>query len=334
MGIFDKRIAFKPFEYPDVIKFADAMANSFWTHREWSFRQDLHDFKTQLSPAEQRMIRRTTLAVAQIEVSVKTFWGDIYTVFPKPEFNILGTTFAESECRHSMAYSKMIEVLGLNEQFEEILEVECIKGRIDYLSKYLKNARSKDKKKYVMTLSLFSMFIENVSLFSQFYIFKKFNKERKILRDMDNVTQATQREEVLHYEAGAFLINEVKKEKPEWFTEKFYKKMRRAAKKAYKAELKILDWIFEDVETDVISKQEVISFVESRFNDSLRALGCEELFDVDEEQKALSFWYDVELEGEMHVDFFDKKSSNYARHNKAFTLDAFANFDQKRVFVR
>ena len=41
------------------------------------------------------------LAISQIEVAVKSFWGEIFiSKMPKPEIGSVGATFAESEVRH------------------------------------------------------------------------------------------------------------------------------------------------------------------------------------------------------------------------------------------
>lgn len=96
--IFKKRVEYKPFEYPEVQQFIDAMNKTFWVHSEVNFDADVQDFKTKLKPHEQECIKRNALAIAQVEVAVKPFWGDIHKVLPKPEFNNLGATFAESEC--------------------------------------------------------------------------------------------------------------------------------------------------------------------------------------------------------------------------------------------
>lgn len=97
MGIFDKRVSYKPFEYPEVLQFTDAMNKSFWVHSEVEFTADVQDFKSNLSPSEKEVVKRSLLGIAQVEVAVKTFWGDLYKYIPKPEFNGVGATFAESE---------------------------------------------------------------------------------------------------------------------------------------------------------------------------------------------------------------------------------------------
>ncbi len=59
MGIFDKRVAFKPFEYPDVIKFRDAIKHSRWDVEEFNFDSDAFDFNHKLAPQEREAIKRT-----------------------------------------------------------------------------------------------------------------------------------------------------------------------------------------------------------------------------------------------------------------------------------
>ena len=114
MSIFNKRVNFKPFEYPEVLSYVDAINHSYWIHTEWNFQSDIHDFHTKLDAKEKNAVKNTLLAISQIEVSVKAFWGKLYDRFPKPEFNAVGATFAESEVRHERAYSHLLEVLNLN----------------------------------------------------------------------------------------------------------------------------------------------------------------------------------------------------------------------------
>ena len=144
MGIFDKRENYKPFEYPEIMQFVDSMNKSFWVHSEVEFTADIQDFKANLSPIEKEAVKRALLGIAQVEVSVKTFWGDLYDLFPKPEFNGLGATFAECEFRHSEAYSRLLEVLGYNNEFENLLEVPIFKERNQVLKEYLSTIQKAD----------------------------------------------------------------------------------------------------------------------------------------------------------------------------------------------
>jgi ribonucleoside-diphosphate reductase beta chain len=141
MGIFDKRVAFKPFEYPEVLEYGDAISNSYWTHREWNFLGDIHDFHIKLDDKQRHAIKNALLAISQIEVSVKKFWAKLGDRFPKSEFDLTGISFGESERRHALAYSHLLEVLGFNNEFDQLLQNPVIQGRVDYLTKYLIGAQ-------------------------------------------------------------------------------------------------------------------------------------------------------------------------------------------------
>ena len=119
-NVFEKRLNLKPYEYPELYEYVPAIRHSYWIHTEFNFTSDVQDFKTKLNDAERSAIKNTMLAISQIEVSVKSFWGDIYHRIPKPEIGSVGATFAESEVRHADAYSHLLEILGLNADFEEI----------------------------------------------------------------------------------------------------------------------------------------------------------------------------------------------------------------------
>ena len=64
----------KPYEYPELLEYVDAIRHSYWIHTEFNFTSDIQDFKVNVSEQERNALKNTMLAIAQIEVSVKTFW--------------------------------------------------------------------------------------------------------------------------------------------------------------------------------------------------------------------------------------------------------------------
>jgi ribonucleoside-diphosphate reductase beta chain len=109
--IFKKRTNLKPYEYPELYEYVSAVRHSYWVHTEFNYTPDIQDFKVNINDAERHAIKHTMLAIAQIEVAVKSFWGDIYKKMPKPEIAAVGFTFAESEVRHMDAYAHLLEIL-------------------------------------------------------------------------------------------------------------------------------------------------------------------------------------------------------------------------------
>tara|TARA_R110000850_G_scaffold34024_1_gene92232 strand:- start:35052 stop:36086 length:1035 start_codon:yes stop_codon:yes gene_type:complete len=320
-NIFQKRINILPYEYPNLLQYKDAIRHSYWIESEFNFTTDINDYKIIISDKEREVIKRTMLAIAQIEVNVKTFWADMYKRMPITEIGDVGMTFAESEVRHKDAYAKLLRILGLEEEFRTVVEIPAIKDRISYLTKYLDGTRSKDNKMYTKSVLLFSLFIEHVSLFSQFLIMMSFNKEKNLFKGISNVVEATSKEEDIHGNFGAEIINIVKSENPEWFDEEFNNLIYSACNKAYKAECKVLDWIFENGELDFLSKETIKHFIMDRFNNSLSKIGMEEIFHPDIELLEKTMWFNVEITSTKEGDFFYKKSIDYNKKSKSITAD-------------
>jgi ribonucleoside-diphosphate reductase beta chain len=314
MSIFDKRVAVKPYEYEHLLDYMKAIRGTIWYIDEFKERldRDVNDYHNVLTKQERGVIKRALLAISQIEVSVKTFWGKVGDNLPKPEIYMVGYTFAMNEVIHQEAYSELLTRLGLEGEFAKALKEPVIQGRVDYLTKYIKGASENKQENYALNLLLFSAFIESCSLFSQFYIVKSFCQKKQKLKTIDNIIMATAKEEDVHFQFGAALINIIKKEYPEWFNEDFYAKIRRACKKAYEAELKIIDWIFKGEDLDFISRAEADLFIQDRFNKALEAIGMSPMFEVDVAQLGeTSKWFEEERVLDVRVDFFDVQSPNY-----------------------
>lgn len=317
MNIFKHRVEVKPYEYPEVMKFREAIRKSRWDIEEFNLESDAFQYKHDLNSIEQKLVTRALLAISQVEINVKTFWGDLYRNIPKTEFALVGATCAENEVVHFEAYQKLIEVLGLEGEFAKILEVPCIAGRIDYLSKYLKTAGDNSKERFSLHIALFSSFIENTSLFAQFAIPKIIYKEKQLLKEIDSVIDATMKEEIVHAKLGGYIINLIKKENPSWFGPEFEEKIIGACKKAFEAEVNIIEWMFDGQSLNYLKPENMIEFIKSRFNDSLEMIGIKPIFTIDSELlEPLQFMVEA-IYAYTRNDFFDTQSTNYTKFARA-----------------
>jgi ribonucleoside-diphosphate reductase beta chain len=319
--IFAKRQNLKPYEYPELYEYTNAIRHSYWIHTEFNYTSDVQDFHVNVNNVERSAIKNAMLAIAQIEVAVKTFWGDIYHKMPKPEIGAVGATFAESEVRHADAYAHLLEILGLNEEFKKIKDIPVIQERMSYLEKVIKLSRTQENKDYFQSVMLFSLFVEHVSLFSQFLIMMSFNKHRNLFKGMSNAVEATSKEEQIHGMFGIDVINIIKSEHPEWFDDDCRERVTQACLEAYEAESKIVDWIYEAGELPFLPAANVKEFIKHRFNNSLAAIGLERVFTVSDALLEETDWFDAEVIATKHVDFFNKRSINYNKRSASVTSD-------------
>ncbi len=318
-NIFSKRVNLKPYDYPNLNEYVDAIRHSYWVHTEFNYTSDIQDYKVHLNEKEKSAVERAMLAISQIEVAVKTFWADIYKRMPKPEIGNVGATFAESEVRHADAYSHLIQLLGLNGEFENLLEVPAIRRRIKYLEKSISNSKSVENRDYFESVVLFSMFVENVSLFSQFLVIMSFNKHKNVLKGISNAVEATSKEENIHAEFGFDLVNLIKSENPDWWTPELVEDLIIATKEAYDAESEIVNWIFEKGDLEFLTKSQTMEFIKHRFNVSLNSIGIDSIFEINEALLETTEWFDDEILTTKHTDFFNKRSINYSKKSKSIT---------------
>jgi ribonucleoside-diphosphate reductase beta chain len=316
--LFEEQLSRKPDLYPWANDFIETMHNGFWTDKEFSFKSDIQDFRVNLEKKEQEIIKKTMSAIGQIEVAVKKFWANLGNNLPHPSITDLGYVMANVEVIHNNAYERLLGELGLNHVFEENLKLDIIKNRVNYLKKYTNRVYTDQKKQYIYALILFTLFVENVSLFSQFYIVSWFNRFKNVLKDTDQQIKYTKSEEETHSMVGIKITNVLREEYPELFDEELEKKVLDEAQEAFKAESNIIDWIIGDYSDTSISAAHLKEFIKNRINESLKDIGFSQPFEIDNNLLEETFWFDEQLHGNNHADFFHSRPTEYIKSNQCF----------------
>lgn len=322
--IFEEQISRKPDHYPWTQEFIEAMHNGFWTHREFNFSSDIQDFRVNLTEQQKQIIIRALSTIGQLEISVKKFWAKLGDNLPHPSLNDLGYTMAHVEVIHGDAYERLLEVLGIDDNFEKILELDIIKGRVTYLRKHLHKFHYDNKKQFIYSLILFTLFVENIALFSQFYTINYFGRFLNLLKDTNKQVEYTSREENLHAMIGIKIINTIKQEYPELFDSELQNKIIYESKEAVKYEFEIIDWIINGYQDDCLNSEVLKEFIKFRLNDSLQQIGYNSIFDIDQKLLSKTNWFDEQILGNNMTDFFHSRPVEYSK--KAASFDAEALF--------
>jgi ribonucleoside-diphosphate reductase beta chain len=209
-------------------------------------------------------------------------------------------------------------VLGLEDVFEENLKLEWIEGRVKYLRKYTHKYYKDSKKQYLYAIILFTLFVENVSLFSQFYVINWFARFKNVLKDTDQQVKYTRNEENIHALVGIKIINTIRQEYPELFDEDLENKILLEAEEAFKSESKIVDWMINGIQEDGLTAPIVKEFIKNRINQSLVQIGFKKAFEVDSEIIKKTKWFEEELLGNNMTDFFHSRPVEYSKKNQSF----------------
>lgn len=321
--IFDEQLARKPDHYPWTQELIDAMWHGHWTPNEFNFQSDLQDFRTELTEAERVIVTRALSAIGQIEIAVKRFWSRLGDNLPHPSLTDLGLVMAGVEVIHNKAYEKLLDTLQMQDVFEENMKLDIIKGRVAYLRKYLDKSYKDQRKQYVYSLILFTLFVENVSLFSQFYIVLWFRRNRNVLKDTAQQVDYTKNEETLHAQAGVRIIQTIRGEHPELFDDELIARVADEAREAFKAESKIVDWMIGDYAAEGLSADVLKEYVKDRINISLNQIGFARAFDkVNPSLLDESLWMEEKVMGNSATDFFHQRPTEYAKSNAVYDEEA------------
>jgi ribonucleoside-diphosphate reductase beta chain len=318
--IFDEQISRKPDHYPWTSDFINTMHNGFWTDKEFNFQSDVQDFKVNMTDKERDMVTRSLSAIAQIEVAVKSFWAKLGENLPHPSLTDLGYVMANVEVIHNNAYERLLNVLEMEDIFEENMKLDIIQNRVKYLRKYNHKYYKDSKKQYVYALILFTLYVENVSLFSQFYTINYFNRFRNMLKDTAQQVAYTSREELLHAMCGIKIVNVIREEHPELFDEELTERIRSECIEAFKAESKIIEWSVNGYQSEFLTSDILKNFIKNRLNESLKQIGIKPVFDdVSSELLNKTIWFDEDVLGNTSTDFFHKRPTEYSKKDKSYS---------------
>ena len=311
MGLFDKRIEYKPFEYPDYYTEGWLkQAQAFWLHTEISMSGDLKDWNEKLNEKEKNLVGNILLGFAQTECAVSDYWTQkVVSWFPKHEIQQMAMMFGSQETIHAVAYSYLNETLGL-EDYKAFLHEPATAERFNNLVGY----EGRSPTGIAKSLAVFSAFAEGVSLYSAFAVLYSFQM-RNLLKGIGQQMKWSVRDESLHSKMGCKLFRDMCSENDQ-LLHLCREDIIKAAETMVTLEIKYIDKMFEAGEIDGIKSYDLIQFIKKRTNEKLVELGYIDLGSYFPFNKAAATnldWFYHLTGGHTHTDFFAIRSTDYSK---------------------
>ncbi len=325
MNIFEKGLHIDP-KYQHLEKYVHIMYRGFWTPAKYEkliAEVDVPHFNNILPTLDKEVIRRCILAVSIVEDKVKTYWSALALDIPQTIIGDVGGLFGQSEVTHRRSYHSLAECLGVS--LDDIDKYEALKGRVEYLTKYLQNdPKIIGKKRILKKLILFTSLVERCSLFTQFYILMSYAYNNRGLKTISALQESTAIEEVTHYNFGVDVINIIKSELPQLWDDYLVELVTDNIKVAYQSELNLIDWFFENGVPEHLTREEVVNFLNYNFNIVCKDLELDLHFEVDEELfEEKNSWFKKKVFMTTEPDFFADPVSGYASEDEEVDMDSF-----------
>ena len=311
MGLFDPRIEYKPFEYPEYYTEGWLkQAQAFWLHTEISMSGDVKDWNEKLTTSEKNLVGNILLGFAQTECAVSDYWTQkVVSWFPKHEIQQMAMMFGSQETIHAVAYSYLNETLGLND-FKGFLHESATADRINNLMVVDSNSRID----MARSLAIFSAFAEGVSLYSAFAVLYSFQL-RDLLKGIGQQMKWSVRDESLHSRMGCKLFNHMCSEDPT-LRSAVIEDVILAAETMIELEHKYIDKMFEMGDLENLKAEDLKNFIIKRTNEKLHELNYDYGFDYDAESARKLDWFYHLTGGHTHTDFFAIRPTDYSKANE------------------
>jgi len=223
--------------YPMKHKFAWEAYNvgnaNHWLPTEISMQKDIEQWKSNhvLSDDERKALK-TVLGFFTTADSIAA--NNVVLAFYKhitsPECRLYLLRQGYEEAIHTHAYQYIVESLGLEEGeiFNMYREVDAIYNKDSFVLGFnegifdpnFKTGTFESDQKFLENLCVFSLIMEGIFFYSSFAVIFGFQRQNKMVGSAEQI-QYIMRDESQHLNFGINLINTIKEEQPELWTEEF-----------------------------------------------------------------------------------------------------------------
>ena len=319
-GLMTDRDFYKPFSYPRAFEFYNEQQKMHWLPEEVPLHTDVSDWNHKLSTEEKHLLTQIFRFFTQGDVDVGKAYFDKYVpVFKLPELRMMMGAFANMESVHQHAYSLLLDTVGMPEaEYQAFHSFEEMQNKHNFINQFKIMEDVEGDEEFVSydrlqsiakSLAVYSGFTEGLQLFSSFAILMNFQRFNK-MKGMTTIVEWSIRDESLHVEAMTWLFREFIKENPWIWTDEFKKELYIICREMVDLEDHFIDLAFEQGGIEGLTAEEVKQYIRYIADRRLLQLGLKPNYGVKENPLE---WLDWILNGVSHDNFFEKRSTEYAK---------------------
>lgn len=314
-NLLEERIGYKPFGYPWAYEAWLMQERIHWLPEEVPMADDVKDWNTKLTAGEKNLLTQIFRFFTQSDVEVNNCYNRHYMqVFKPTEVLMMLTSFSNMETVHVAAYSHLLDTIGMPEvEYSAFMEYAEMKDKYDYLHGF----DMKNKHNVAMTMAVFGGFTEGLQLFASFAMLMNFPRFNK-MKGMGQIVTWSVRDETLHCQCIAKLFNTFVQENPEIWTPQLKQEIADACTKIVGMEDKFIDLAFEMGPVEGMTPDDVKQYIRYIADRRLRSLNLEPIYNI--EKNPLP-WMDLMLNADEHANFFEQRSTEYAKASTRGTWD-------------
>jgi len=302
--------------YAWALNLWDMMEANTWFPKEVDTTKDVLDYNKNLTDAEKRMYDLVwSQLISMDSFQTNNLADNINPYITAPEINALLARQAYEEANHSKSYAVMVEAICDNTDliYEMEKHDDVLRRKNAYISSVYEELAG-DVTEEKLVLAMFAnQILEGIYFYSGFTAIYALARAGRMLGSAQMI-RFIQRDEITHLLLFQNMINSVRKERPELFTDELKAKVRTMFEEAGKLEIEWGQYITQNqimgFTDDII--EEYIHFL---IDERLSAVGFEKMYNADH---PIQWVEDFSKFNEQKTNFFEGNVANYSKGSLSF----------------
>lgn len=316
---------YKPLEFPWAAELWEKHEAMHWMKNEVPMHEDVKDWEQKLTQGEKDLIAGILRFFTQGDIDVAAGYNRKFLPYfgGTPELAMMMSSFSAREAVHVDAYAVLLETLGMPEStYSDFQSYKEMKDKHDYVEQF----GMEDDLSVLKSLAVYAAFTEGMQLFGSFVVLLNFSRFGK-MKAMGNIVGWSIKDENVHVDGMTRLFQECYKRYLHDFAgntdvaiERIREEIRTVALSMVELEDAFLDLIFKDAGViEGLSAEEVKLYIRHIANGRWKQLGFSGKLFSEVENNPLP-WVDYMVNGVEHANFFEQKSTEYAKAQTQGTL--------------
>jgi ribonucleoside-diphosphate reductase beta chain len=309
MSLLDSREYYKPFHYGWAFDGYQLQKKIEWLPEEVPLLNDVKDWNLRLSPPERNLLTQIFRFFTQTDADIASgYYERFLPKFGHPEIRMMMGAFASMEATHMHAYSMLLDTVGMPEsEYRAFHSYKEMRAKHEFM---FRNRQNPDPiRNLAIDLAVFSAFGEGMQLFSSFAILQNFARYGK-MQGMNSIITYSIRDESLHVEYMIKLFRALLDENPHLSGQNLYPEIAHIAQEMVELEDHFIDLAFEQGGIEGLSPEDVKLHIRHIADRRMEQLGYHPIYG--QRVTPLS-WIDHIVNGAEHVNFFEQRSTDYAK---------------------
>lgn len=296
----------------------EMMLNNTWFPKEVDMTRDVNDYKNITDMEKDAYDKALSQLIFMDSLQTNNIMDNINPYVTSPEINLILVRQAYEEALHSQSYAVMVDSISVNSK--EIYDLwrrdMMLKSKNDAIAKVYDELSKNPTEHNFVKACFANQILEGIYFYSGFAYIYTLARSGKMLGSAQMI-RFIQRDEVTHLVLFQNLINSLRKERPDLFTEQLKSEVVEMFKEAVELEAAWGKYITQGQIlglTDAILEQ----YIQYLADDRLSSVGFAKLYNVSNPIKWVD---DFSKFNDQKTNFFEGTVANYSKGSLSFDDD-------------